>query len=152
MGNNLLTGLFKLEYFRHVFSNKGTNPDTRGQPSYILIQDMNANSEKKDIEVEDECETSSSSPVIGSERDNTEYKFDEYNRYTCTGTSWQLETRILLTTSAPLILTSILQYSLTVVSVAIVGHIGKVELAAVSLASSKQSPIPLLHRLILNVI
>ena len=48
----------------------------------------------------------------------------------------QQEARILVQTSAPLILAFLLQYSLTVASIFVVGHIGEVELAAVSLASS----------------
>lgn len=47
----------------------------------------------------------------------------------------QQEARILVQTSAPLILAFLLQYSLTVASIFVVGHIGEVELAAVSLAS-----------------
>jgi hypothetical protein len=53
------------------------------------------------------------------------------------GSTLRLEVMVLCRTSAPLILTFILQYSLVVASVFVVGHIGKVELAAVSLASSK---------------
>jgi hypothetical protein len=49
---------------------------------------------------------------------------------------WRQEAIVLGQSSAPLIFTFILQYSLTVSSVFIVGNIGKVELAAVSLASS----------------
>lgn len=52
-------------------------------------------------------------------------------------TTWQRETKVLAKYSRSLILTFILQYSLTVASVFTVGHIGKVELGAVSLASSK---------------
>ena len=50
-------------------------------------------------------------------------------------TTWQREAKVLGRYSGPLVLTFILQYSLTVASVFTVGHIGKVELAAVSLAS-----------------
>jgi MATE family multidrug resistance protein len=51
--------------------------------------------------------------------------------------TWQRETKVLLKSSAPLILTFLLQYSLPVASIFTVGHIGKIELGAVSLASSK---------------
>lgn len=51
--------------------------------------------------------------------------------------SWQLETKVLMKSSAPLILTFLLQYSLPVASIFAVGHIGKIELGAVSLASSE---------------
>jgi len=49
--------------------------------------------------------------------------------------TWQREAKVLARYSAPLILTFFLQYSLTVASIFTVGHLGKVELAAVSLAS-----------------
>ena len=50
-------------------------------------------------------------------------------------TTWQREAKVLARYSGPLILTFLLQYSLTVASIFTVGHLGKVELGAVSLAS-----------------
>lgn len=50
-------------------------------------------------------------------------------------TTWQREAKVLGRYSAPLVLTFLLQYSLTVASIFTVGHIGTVELGAVSLAS-----------------
>lgn len=50
-------------------------------------------------------------------------------------TTWQRETKVLVRHSGPLILTFLLQYSLTVAGIFTVGHIGKVELGAASLAS-----------------
>ncbi|KAF3938031.1 hypothetical protein ABW19_dt0200424 [Dactylella cylindrospora] len=50
-------------------------------------------------------------------------------------TTWQRETKVLGRYSGPLILTFLLQYSLTVASVFSVGKLGTNELAAVSLAS-----------------
>lgn len=50
-------------------------------------------------------------------------------------TSWQREAKVLGRYSGPLILTFLLQYSLTVASIFTVGHLGKVPLASVSLAS-----------------
>ena len=50
-------------------------------------------------------------------------------------TTWQREAKVLVRYSGPLILTFLLQYSLTVASIFTVGHLGKVELGAVSLAS-----------------
>ena len=50
-------------------------------------------------------------------------------------TTWQRELKVLGRYSGPLVLTFILQYSLTVASIFTVGHLGKVELGAVSLAS-----------------
>lgn len=54
-------------------------------------------------------------------------------------TSWQRETKVLCKSSAPMILTFVLQYSLPVASIFTVGHIGKTELGAVSLASMTAS-------------
>lgn len=54
-------------------------------------------------------------------------------------TSWRREAKVLTRTSAPLILTFMLQYSLPVASIFTVGHIGKTELGAVSLASMTAS-------------
>ena len=50
-------------------------------------------------------------------------------------TTWQREAKVLAKYSAPLMVTFVLQYSLTVASIFTVGHIGTAELGAVSLAS-----------------
>jgi MATE family multidrug resistance protein len=50
-------------------------------------------------------------------------------------TTWQREAKVLAKYSKSLIVTFILQYSLTMASVFTVGHIGKTELGAVSLAT-----------------
>ncbi|KAF1982219.1 MATE family multidrug resistance protein [Aulographum hederae CBS 113979] len=50
-------------------------------------------------------------------------------------TTWQRETKVIARYSRSLVLTFLLQYSLTMASIFTVGHIGKVELGAVSLAS-----------------
>jgi len=50
-------------------------------------------------------------------------------------TTWQREAKVIGKYSAPLIITFVLQYGLTVTTVLTVGHIGKVELGAASLAS-----------------
>ena len=50
-------------------------------------------------------------------------------------TTWKRETKVLARYSGPLVLTFLLQYSLTVASIFTLGHLGKVELGAVSLAS-----------------
>ncbi|KAL9043429.1 MAG: hypothetical protein Q9214_003386, partial [Letrouitia sp. 1 TL-2023] len=50
-------------------------------------------------------------------------------------TTWQREAKVLTRYSAPLILTMLLQYSLTLASVFTLGHVGTVELGAVSLAT-----------------
>jgi len=53
--------------------------------------------------------------------------------------TWHREAKVLSKSSAPLILTFLLQYSLPVASIFTVGHIGKIELGAVSLASMTAS-------------
>lgn len=50
-------------------------------------------------------------------------------------TTWKREATVLARYTAPLMVTFLLQYSLTVASIFTVGHLGKVELGAVSLAS-----------------
>ncbi|KAI9791536.1 MAG: hypothetical protein M1835_000275 [Candelina submexicana] len=50
-------------------------------------------------------------------------------------TTWQREAKVLGKSSQPLVATFLLQYSLTIASILVVGHLGKVELGAVSIAS-----------------
>ncbi|RDL39806.1 Uncharacterized protein BP5553_04146 [Venustampulla echinocandica] len=50
-------------------------------------------------------------------------------------TTWQREAKTIIKYSCPLVVTFILQYSLTVASIFTVGHLGTIELGAVSLAS-----------------
>jgi len=50
-------------------------------------------------------------------------------------TTWQREAKVLATYSLPLMVTFLLQYSLTLASVFAVGHLGTVELGAVSIAT-----------------
>ncbi|KAN0083756.1 MatE domain containing protein [Elaphomyces granulatus] len=52
-----------------------------------------------------------------------------------TKTTWQREAKVIGKYSAPLMVTFLLQYSLTVASIFAVGHLGKIQLGAVSLAS-----------------
>ncbi|USP78869.1 putative transporter YDR338C [Curvularia clavata] len=66
-------------------------------------------------------------------------KWDEAVAAGKINTSWQREAKVLTRSSAPLILTFLLQYSLPVASIFTVGHIGKTELGAVSLASMTAS-------------
>ncbi|KAF1919644.1 mate-domain-containing protein [Ampelomyces quisqualis] len=54
-------------------------------------------------------------------------------------TTYTRETTVLLSSSFPLVLTFLLQYSLPVASIFTVGHIGTIELGAVSLASMTAS-------------
>ncbi|EOD43560.1 putative mate efflux family protein [Neofusicoccum parvum UCRNP2] len=67
--------------------------------------------------------------------ENINQKWEEAVTAGMIQTTWQRETKVLAKYSPSLILTFLLQYSLTVASIFTVGHIGKVELGAVSLAS-----------------
>ncbi|KLU92699.1 MATE efflux family protein subfamily [Magnaporthiopsis poae ATCC 64411] len=57
----------------------------------------------------------------------------------CIQTTWQRETKTLVQYAAPLIVTFLLHYSVTVASVLTVGRLGMVELAAVNLATMTAS-------------
>lgn len=54
-------------------------------------------------------------------------------------TTWKREAQVIGQYAAPLMVTFLLQYSLTVASIFTLGHLGKVELGAVSLASMTAS-------------
>lgn len=65
--------------------------------------------------------------------ENIDKKWEEAVRAGQIQTTWQREAQVVSRYSAPLILTFILQNSLTLTSIFTVGHIGKIELGAVSL-------------------
>lgn len=87
---------------------------------------------------------SESSPLLGDpnlpyggqdDPSNIDAKWEEAVAAGMIQTTWQREAKVLAQYSAPMMVTFVLQYSLTVASIFTVGHIGKVELGAVSLAS-----------------
>ncbi|KAF2152572.1 MATE transporter [Myriangium duriaei CBS 260.36] len=67
--------------------------------------------------------------------ENIDRKWDEAVASGKIHTTWQREAKTLLQYSRPLVATFGLQFSLTIVSVFTVGHIGKTELGAVSLGT-----------------
>ena len=69
------------------------------------------------------------------EAENIDKKWEEAVIEGKIQTTWQREAKVIGRYSGPLVLTFLLQYSLTVASIFAVGHLGKTELAAVSLAS-----------------
>lgn len=73
----------------------------------------------------------------GGATPNIDQKWEEAVLAGLIETTWQREAKVLARYSGPLIVTFVLQYSLTVASIFTVGHIGKSELGAVSLASSR---------------
>ena len=88
--------------------------------------------------------TSENAPLLGDPslpyggqdtQTNLDQKWEEAVLEGKIKTTWRREAKVLARYSGPLILTFILQYSLTVASIFTVGHLGKVELGAVSLAS-----------------
>ncbi|KAI5248691.1 MATE efflux family protein [Aureobasidium subglaciale] len=74
-------------------------------------------------------------PYGGVDPDQIDKRWEEAVASGKIKTTWQREAIVLARYSRSLILTFLLQYSLTVTSVFTVGHIGKFELGAVSLAS-----------------
>lgn len=73
----------------------------------------------------------------GSEMGSEEIdrKWDEAVAAGLIQTTWQREAKVIVRYSLPLMVTFLLQYSLTVASIFTIGHLGKEELGAVSLAS-----------------
>lgn len=81
---------------------------------------------------------SETSPLLGDrplDSDEIDRKWEEAVVAGLIQSSWQREARVIGQYSLPLIVTFLLQYSLTVASIFTVGHLGTVELGAVSLAS-----------------
>lgn len=87
---------------------------------------------------------SETSPLLGDpslpyggqdDPNNIRAKWEEAVAAGMIHTTWQREAKVIARYSAPLMVTFVLQYSLTVASIFTVGHIGTVELGAVSLAS-----------------
>lgn len=62
-------------------------------------------------------------------------KWEEAVKAGLINTTWRREAEVIIRYSAPLMVTFLLQYSLTVASIFTIGHLGKEELGAVSLAS-----------------
>ncbi|THC90981.1 hypothetical protein EYZ11_009549 [Aspergillus tanneri] len=70
-----------------------------------------------------------------AESDSIDRKWEEAVMAGLIHTTWKRESQVIGKNAAPLVLTFILQYSLTVASIFTLGHLGKKELGAVSLAS-----------------
>ena len=76
-----------------------------------------------------------SKPYGGHDNAKIDAEWDEAVRAGMISTTWQRETKVIATYSAPMIVTFLLQYSLTLTSVFTVGRISSAALGAVSLAS-----------------
>jgi MATE family multidrug resistance protein len=102
------------------------------------IEEVETNQDEPEIEVPDENTAllgrDPTAPYGGEgSPENVSRKWEEAVLAGQIQTTWQRETKVLARYSAPLMLTFILQNSLTLTSIFTVGHIGKVELGAVSL-------------------
>lgn len=67
--------------------------------------------------------------------ENIDQKWEEAVMAGKIQTTWQRESKVLVRYASPLVLSCVLQYSLTAASIFSVGYLGKVELGAVSLGS-----------------
>lgn len=70
-----------------------------------------------------------------AEADEIDRKWEEAVMAGLIHTTWKREAQVIGKNAAPLVVTFLLQYSLTVASIFTLGHLGKKELGAVSLAS-----------------
>ncbi|KAJ5584840.1 uncharacterized protein N7459_004640 [Penicillium hispanicum] len=71
----------------------------------------------------------------GMDSDEIDRKWEEAVTAGLINTTWRREAKVIGRYSLPLMVTFLLQYSLTVASIFTIGHLGKEELGAVSLAS-----------------
>lgn len=76
-----------------------------------------------------------SSHANADDADEVDRKWEEAVMAGLIHTTWKREAQVIGKNAAPLVLTFLLQYSLTVASIFTLGHLGKKELGAVSLAS-----------------
>ncbi|KAJ5159446.1 transporter [Penicillium canariense] len=80
-----------------------------------------------------------SPPNNGMGPEEIDRKWEEAVTAGLINTTWKREAEVIGRYSAPLMVTFLLQYSLTVASIFTIGHLGKEELGAVSLASMTAS-------------
>ncbi|KAI9367448.1 mate-domain-containing protein [Aspergillus egyptiacus] len=74
-----------------------------------------------------------------TDADDIDRKWEEAVAAGLIHTTWRREAKVIGKNAAPLVVTFLLQYSLTVASIFTLGHLGKKELGAVSLASMTAS-------------
>lgn len=107
-----------------------TNPDEEGAPS-IHVEGSGGGPASENTPL-----LGRNGEVIDGDLEALNSKWEEAIQAGKIQTTWQREAKVLARYSRSLIVTFILQYSLTMASIFTVGHIGKVELGAVSLATS----------------
>ncbi|KAJ5559151.1 hypothetical protein N7535_008985 [Penicillium sp. DV-2018c] len=93
--------------------------------------DMDTASETTALLVERPADTEATT----MDHEEIDRKWDEAVAAGLIHTTWQREAKVIGRYSLPLMVTFLLQYSLTVASIFTIGHLGKEELGAVSLAS-----------------
>jgi hypothetical protein len=106
-----------------------TNPDEESRPSFHIEGPDGGPSENTPL-------LTQNGDMLADDPEALNKKWEEAVSAGMIQTTWQREAKVLTKYSRSLILTFILQYSLTMASIFTVGHIGKVELGAVSLATS----------------
>jgi MATE family multidrug resistance protein len=118
------------EGLRHKLSKVFSASSTQGGPSkqYGSIR----SADERDTETTALLEPSEDTQMGPEEIDR---KWEEAVTAGLINTTWRRETDVIIRYSAPLMVTFLLQYSLTVASIFSIGHLGKEELGAVSLAS-----------------
>ena len=135
---------------KHPWKREGSQTAEHGASRLLSVPgilgdgNVGKRSDEADKTVARDTSPRETSPLLGDpelpyggqdSHENLDIKWEEAVLEGKIQTTWQREAKVLGRYSGPLVLTFILQYSLTVASVFTVGHIGKVELAAVSLAS-----------------
>lgn len=114
-----------------------------GQGSSWKRHDSFHSADWRSPEVADTTETSETTALLGSpggdhhemNAEEIDRKWEEAVTAGLINTTWRREARVIGRYSLPLMVTFLLQYSLTVASIFTIGHLGKEELGAVSLAS-----------------
>lgn len=108
------------QVYKRLFSTKVRKPRDDEEIPRIVVQPS---------------ETSPLLPGGGDEGGEHEYLNEQWDAAVASGkiqTTWQREAKTIATYSRSLIITFLLQYSINIASIFAVGHIGKVELGAVS--------------------
>lgn len=105
---------------------------SRSQRSRSRPRELDGASENTAL-LRETMDSGESGSEMGSEE--IDRKWDEAVAAGRIQTTWQREAKVIGKYSLPLMVTFLLQYSLTVASIFTIGHLGKEELGAVSLAS-----------------
>ena len=117
-------------------------------PGFVPRKSYTGEAESAVLEQDDDADPTETTPLVRNKslpyggEDDPETIDRKWAEAVASGkiqTTWQREAKVLARYSWPLVVTFVLQYSLTVVSIFTVGHIGKIELGAVSLGSMSAS-------------